>query len=443
MQVDQAFRTRCRLPIVLVLLITAAVMGGAAQSSPAAGRQLDALVWTKSFPELVSRYPHLRPQLGPLEQPYFDGIIAGREGRLEQSRRHLRPLTGKLSAHRTATALRTLACDDFLLSHYREAATAYALLLDHYASHLQATEKQELNDNRSVAALLGGAPRESVGLIPRVNLPLRRDLVGLLDTQVAAGKQKRWFILDTGAGMTTIPESTARAFHLKMLPGQAETQGITGVEVPLHVAIIPQLRFGRVVLRNIPAQVVSDASLTIPGRLPHQTTLLAGILGFPELRLLGNLHFNVRTKQLRLGDPEPAGPRISLYMYDMVALLGMRYQARPVLFSLDTGAQAGLLTAHFLRRFPAIKDRLKPRPYIFAGAGGQRRMTAYYVRDIPIQYADTSVVLHDLPVLTEDIGLQPLDGVDGNMGQDLLRKLGNYSIDLQSMGLGAGIAHAK
>jgi len=52
-------------------------------------------------------------------------------------------------------------------------------------------------------------------------------------------------MFDTGANISTISLITARRLGLMLSQGRANTEsGATGNKVPLHTAIIPELRFG-------------------------------------------------------------------------------------------------------------------------------------------------------------------------------------------------------
>ena len=100
-------------------------------------------------------------------------------------------------------------------------------------------------------------------------------------------------MFDTGANISTISLITARRLGLMLSQGRANTEsGATGNKVPLHTAIIPELRFGSSVVRNAVALVLvmENKELDVDlGKSSHYT--IQGILGYPVLSALGSFTF--------------------------------------------------------------------------------------------------------------------------------------------------------
>lgn len=68
-----------------------------------------------------------------------------------------------------------------------------------------------------------------------------------------------------------------------------------------------------------------------------------------------------------------------------------------------------------------------------AGAGGVRLMHAYKLPRVELHLGTATATLKEVPVLTEDVGADPLDGVFGNLGQALLKQFRSYTIDFSRM----------
>jgi len=65
-------------------------------------------------------------------------------------------------------------------------------------------------------------------------------------------------------------------------------------------------------------------------------------------------------------------------------------------------------------------------------------MHAYVLPQADLHLGDAMATLKNVPVLTEDVGVDPLDGVFGNLGQSLLGQFRSYTIDFTQMQFIAG-----
>jgi hypothetical protein len=65
-------------------------------------------------------------------------------------------------------------------------------------------------------------------------------------------------------------------------------------------------------------------------------------------------------------------------------------------------------------------------------------MYAYKLPQVELHLGTATVTLRKVPVLTADVGVDPLDGVFGNLGQALLRQFRSYTIDFNRMQFIAG-----
>jgi hypothetical protein len=74
------------------------------------------------------------------------------------------------------------------------------------------------------------------------------------------GVQGPW-LLDTGANLSVVSKSFAERLGVELLPGVAQMQGgLTGIENPLHVALLPTLQMGGATLHNVVVMVLDDAN---------------------------------------------------------------------------------------------------------------------------------------------------------------------------------------
>lgn len=244
---------------------------------------------------------------------------------------------------------------------------------------------------------------------------------------------KQWWILDTGANVSTIAMSTAKQLGLTISKESASTQsGATGTEVPLRAAVIPQLTLGGVIVRNVTTLVMGDKSLyVIVGKDEHYQ--LHGILGYPALAALGSFAITGR-EMVVAPEGQPSARSSRLCMEELTPLLEATIAGQELLFGFDTGATSGSFSATYLRKFPGQCTSLNPQKYGTAGAGGDVLfLPAYYLPQIELRLGSATATLKKVPVLTRDLGVDPLDQVYGNLGQSLLSQFRSYTIDFSRM----------
>lgn len=428
-----------------LLLSIAAISYCLAQASSEKSPQhnaanLDRLVKDKDYPELERELPDAK--LDPAERSYFAGILAARQHRVTEAIAKLEqvlPGLRKTNHHRAANALRTLAYDYFECGRYADASRALQDTLQHFAAEFTAAERRSLKDDTQTFSLLNGAPAQAISGPRTFTVPVQRDVIGDIDVPLQLAEKKQWWIFDTGANISTITLSTARNLGLKLSEGHATTQGgATGTEVPLRTAVIPEVHFGDAVIHNVIALVLEDKELDIDlGKNGHYK--IQGILGYPVLTALGT--FSVRnadaiTPEMTVtATSEVTASSTPLYVDELTLLLEAKVNGRNLLFSFDTGSSSAELTARYAHQFPSQFAGLRPKNASFAGAGGVRLLPAYALPQVSLQMGSAVAVLKNVTVVAQPKGVEPLDRVFGNLGQGLLNKFHDYTIDFSKMRL--------
>ena len=77
---------------------------------------------------------------------------------------------------------------------------------------------------------------------------------------------------------------------------------------------------------------------------------------------------------------------------------------------------------------------MKTQKYSVGGAGGGIiSVPAYDLPQIELHFGSATATLKNIPVLTRDLGVDPLDQIYGNLGQNLLSQFQSYTIDFSRM----------
>lgn len=418
---------------------TAAQRPSAEEESNRAVFALDGLVQRKEYPELERQLGAVK--LSADERAYFEGILADRNNQVSQAISMLQGITPGLRTahpHRAAIALRALAGDYFKVGRYADSCDTYSDLVKHFASEFTQTERQTIQDNLHTFELLRDAAPQTISGTRSFSVLVRRDPTGDIDVPVEIGGVKQWWIFDTGANVSTIAMSTARHLGLTISKGSASTQnGATGTEVPLRGAVIPQLTFGGVIVRNVATLVMDDKNLdVVVGKNEHYQ--IQGVLGYPVLAALAS--FTITGDEMAVApESQPSARSSRLYVEELTPLLEATVAGQELLFGFDTGADSGSFSAMYLRKFPGQFTSLKTQTYGTAGAGGDVLfLPAYYLPQIELHLGSATATLKKVPVLTRDLGVDPLDQVYGNLGQSILSQFRSYTIDFSRMRFSVG-----
>ncbi len=425
---------RC-LPVhFAVLVLLHAPLGAAPQNRPEpptrTAVRVDQLIADKNYLELENLLS--RPDgVDARDRVYGEGIMANRTNRVEESIRLLEPLIAKLGVEnkqRAKVALSTLADDYEKSFRYGDAADTYSRLAREFADNMTAAEVTRARREASRWELLRGAPAQQVRKTSPFIIGAVRDAAGLLEAPVTIGSQHLSMVLDTGANLSVIGRSTAEQLGLKISNRVTTVTGNAPGDVPVHTAIIPQLRFGNAELRNVAVLVLEDAALDITGlhyRIP-------GSLGFPVLAALGNITFfaDGRFGVGVAGSREL--PNHNLFLEKLTPVVDVEIAGEERLFTIDTGSTSTLLSTSYYREHHGDIVSQEPQELQLLGAGTSASFPVFTVGKLSIAVGGGKASLTDVPVLRE-----PRDRFDmkffGNLGQDVLRQFQSYTFDFRNM----------
>jgi predicted aspartyl protease len=400
------------------------------QGSPisAAENELDAEVKNFRMDDLAANLCGM--PAGP-ETNYFAGILANAEGRFTESIRLLNSALPSLRASRpdrAGYALGYLGDDYNEIFEYADSATAYDDMLSHYSNQYKPEDLQATKDNAGVADILRAAPAQTVTRHGPVKLKTERNPLGSLNVELTANGVRGPWLIDSGANVSVVSKSYAERLGLKLLSGEAQTQGSTGFENSLHIAILPSLQMGGATLYNVVLLVMDDASTNIawPG---HQYQINA-VVGYPVLRALGTVTF-LRTGEFEAeqdAQQNEAGARMYIWGASLAVMCNVEGKDLP--FTLDTGATETDLFTDYYNRFQNEVRTWKKGRGENAGAGGMVKRVVYIQPVLNLGIGDRTARLRHLAMPASGAGS---NGIYGNLGQDLMAGFDGATIDFIDM----------
>jgi predicted aspartyl protease len=398
---------------------------------PSGSPDLDAYIKNFDYAQLttaVEAMPRSR------DRDYFAGVLANRAGHVAESIELLTKTLPQLELSqpdRAAVALQSLADDYIKTYRYNDAIRTYEELLHEFASHMDKVERQSAEDDYHGALLLRNAPPQTIAFDGRIDLPTHRNpVLDSIETNLTVNGVEQPWILDTGANFSTVSASFASKLKVRVSQDVAQTQGITGAENKLHVALLPEMKLGGATIRNVVLLVLDDNNLNVQtGKKTHYQ--VNAVLGYPVLQALKRITFT-KDGHFLAGPDSPSGQGgARLYMNELTPLLECEVENRRILFSFDTGANGTVLSDRYYRDFPDQFKGLKKKPHEMSGAGGMQKTTAFYLPQVQLVVGQAHPVLHDVPVVPV-LGTD-MDRLYGNLGRDLVDPYRSFTIDFESM----------
>lgn len=368
-------------------------------------------------------------RLTPADGVLFNGIIANRKNRVDESIKLLEPLATQLALRppswRERELLKALADDYSKAFEYAKSADTFSALLNRYGKQLSRREHLGNRNRRDEMQLLRTAPPQTVQLNTASMLQGIRTALGWIEVPVEANGKNELWVLDTGANTSVVTESTARRIGLDLLDGAAQTTDINGSKVSFRIGVLLDLKIGNAVLHNVELPVATDAAFNIEG---YQ---MRGIIGFPVQSALKRITIS-SDAQVGINSEAANAPGSEMFMEEQTPIAVAKVAGADRLFSLDTGALGSQFGVRFYRTVRSQLTRKMRAKIESAGAGGMRHFRGYKMDRLNLSLGGQDIVLPSATILAEPFG-SDLDTFFGNLGQDVFRAYGAYTIDFQNM----------
>lgn len=430
----ESFRGSCVTSFVTqstLLLMVAAFILSSASAQDTASRNDQALyhlLVQKQYIEL-DRALAQNPQLAAAERTFYSGVLANRKNQISISIQLLEPLLPSLGneyTSRNAIVLCTLA-DDYVKSfRYGDAADTYRQL-SRLQGYREETAGCKAAREGSRWEMLRGSPAQKATVPASFTMNASVSPLGLLEVPVEGANYSDRWILDTGANLSAVTRSVAEQLGLTLSSTSATAQGSSGIYVPVHTAVIPELRIGSATIHDVAVLVFEDKDLNFP-QVSYQ---IHGSIGMPVLEALGRITFHSDGK-IGVREPESAAKAESkLYLERLTPLLEVGAGGTEQLLTLDTGSSGTFLSSAFYQAHRQALLAASQTQYEVAGAGGVVAQPAILLHDVPMELGGACVRFSELMVLTDATNVE--DEFFGNVGQNAVRGLRSYTLDFDRM----------
>lgn len=313
--------------------------------------------------------------------------------------------------------------DDRSLFRYGDAARRVAGFLAEFP-HAPAAVLDDARNSRRMLDALRDVPPQTMERRGPTRLVF--DEHGFISVAIDGVVRRLGF--DTGAGLSVLLRSEARALGMRIRPVGLDVGSSTARHVTADLAVADSLRIGGLLFHHVVFLVLDDSLLTVGSfRIP-------GLVGFPVIEQMGEVRVLGRDT-LEVPERVPARTEANLALEGRVPLTPVVWRGDTLVCKLDSGADRTQFYEPFLRRHRAQVERTGRLGSIkFAGAGGTQKYPAYWLRDVRLAVGDTSIVIDSTSVLTRSIVQHEEDDyADCNLGHDVLDALHGYVIDFRDM----------
>lgn len=259
----------------------------------------------------------------------------------------------------------------------------------------------------------------------RTTVALLPNPLGSLDVAVTVGGVTLPWIVDTGAEITTLPQSTASRIGVTMVNGVADVSSSVG-SVKGKLGVIEVATIGDVTIRNIQVLILPDAMLRL-----SKDYVIPGILGLPAIAATGRIAWLDGGSRLALGRDalNPSGAIDRVYWHEAGLGIPLRTAIGLAGAQFDSGADRTALRQPGLALLSTQQlASATEHDGMVGGAGGFVRVKQRILPELRYALAGAALVSSKVPIE---------DNADsaGRIGSDILPQLELLAIDFTTMTL--------
>jgi hypothetical protein len=309
------------------------------------------------------------------------------------------------------------------LSRYREGLAVADRALAAPPPAADSGEVADLSNVRKILRALAHVPPQEVVRLDSATIVLDRGLV-----PVVVDGRRRDYIFDTGANLSTLSRSEARALGLTILPAGIDVGSSTDLRNIADLAVADRLIIGGLEVRHVVFLVFEDRLLTFPGMT------IRGIIGFPVIEAMGEVRLRPSGEIIVPG--RSTVPRLANLALDgHTPLTTIEWRGDTLVCRLDTGANTTDIYEPFYRRYRGWVDSVgRADSTTSGGIGGLRTLPVRALTDLVIGVGGTTHRLAEVPVITRSIVAREADNFFYcNLGHDVFDAFTEYVIDFREM----------
>jgi hypothetical protein len=266
-------------------------------------------------------------------------------------------------------------------------------------------------------------------------LDARRDAAGLIRVPVKINGKTQDVVIDTDSSFSVLSESTAARLGVRVLEKGATIVTSAQSDLPMHLGVADELRFGDAVLNNVVFAVLPDAAVRFGNTYKMDAVVgLAVFVALDRIELANDDGWESLYYGARPGAGTATEANLALSGLDPFALVKSEETGATLRLAIDTAASNTTLNATALKDFPALREGASRTWVHWEGGGGG--VTDYKARTL----YELDLVVAGRPIVLKRVKILSSDERDrhGMIGQDMLRKGRRWVLDFANMSFTIG-----
>ena len=308
---------------------------------------------------------------------------------------------------------------------YRRSAEIRRLVLERYGTALDAGDERNRPSQSVIWSVLADVPPQTVEVLGASEIAMENR-----SFPVRIKGRIFYFAYDTGASLSVLELSAAEELGLVLLGQGIKIQSATGKLVNARLAVVPEMRLGEAIIRNVVFLVLPDDSFR-PRRV-RDGVEGRGLIGTPVLAAFKEI---TETRDGRLIIPASPKPRPvqNMCFFGTKPIIEVVHRGARLLFFVDTGASATQLYPTFFRLYRGeIQSRTKPVPVRIAGVGDERTVRMHILDEFAFKAGGRDLALRQVMVHTQ-VTHSLTDIFHGRIGLDVLAHFSRMTFNFESM----------
>lgn len=409
------------------LILTLLLVGGIALSQNSAEKQLKELSEQHQFVKMDSLNKRASKHYY-----FYKAVYANVCNQPGLSNDHLGKI--KIDSLKKSFAYHKLKNDNYIkLCDYKNAYKTSKILTTRFTENLSPEDlNDELNTQRIWEVLQHQKP-QTIARFTSISVGSKKDMAGLITTEIKANGISSDFVFDTGAGISCITKSMAKKMGLNVLPdNDIKVMSFTGIENKVLIGVAPVLTIGALTVHNAVFLVYPDDAFTFA----NGAYVINGIIGFPIIKELGTVTLapdSITFSKAVLSEKKEK----NLFIDQLRPVLLLKYKGKILPYNLDSGAGESTFNKSFYEAFQSHLDTngiaVTSKT---SGAGGQEVIASVLeLKDQSIQLGELIIKLDKLQVDPSSYGVYGKVNY-GNIGQDIIGQFKKVIISFDGNYLG-------
>jgi hypothetical protein len=364
------------------------------------------------------------------ELEFYRGAVDAAFNRMDEAirglRSYLEKAAGAGSGREMARPAWVLLADAYRrIGRYRESAEAQRRIIDLFGAGLDADERANRENQLLLWSALADVPPTSVDVPEEISIRLDNRLFPVM----IQGREIP-FSYDTGSSLSVLYASAARELGLTLRGEGAKVEAGTGRWIDSRLAVVPELRLGKAVIRNAVFLVFPDDFF--PVRKNGSGQERRGFLGAPVLNALKEISETSDGRLLISAAPQPRNEH-NMFFYGYKPVVDASQGKERLRLFVDNGsALTFLYPTYFQRHQMSVEARSTAREITMGSAGGERKVVVRVIDQFSFRVSGRDFVLPNVMVYTEFTS-SDTKIFDGTLGRDVLSPGMKVTMNFESM----------